>query len=622
LKVDDNGRTYMWQDGKKFYLATRSNVPGEEQAEESYPVRSAFERQDNEHFDDRSIISETNFAENKGSVGMHQHFGSVTRNLSTDLGMAMDTNSKIYKGWTDDTTKYLMGLDGVDMLSEEDLELLRIDDIEGLLIEIREQHASLMSSWVTPAFNGRKAIIGPDQRRLLGDVDVFTPLKSTKLADIIGFVSQFSSLLGSYSIAVMPFDHIALEYGEVGLCYPGVGKIKYKKMAEALAKLLYHCLIPSGIDKTGALDDMLTLEQEKSSPDGYAMLWALLELFIDAFKSDQVQVTWPDFQEEDNIFTFTRNFVLVKRLTNRKTDKAKARNIALLYLQKVEDATGMKYKAAVLQLRAGLESLERNAILPPRFDINKMSHFIAKSAGKECVDRDLYSPAVRRVQLPHKGPSDSTVNFAAQPSAPPTYAEHPQLCQMAPSLTQSTVSTLTPPIPPHLLQQRPSPDTPHIIRHLQGYTDSRFVVNQAYRSQQGQQSRKRPTPNPQPATQNPKRFSTFDPSILCEACEKKGHPACRCYALGMAILIRKYMEADHYDTLKECEENWVQKHTQALTAEQPQEAPVRPLKVLQTFMDCSLLDIDAIDNEMDWDHFRADYGYPGGMPFDLTEAGH
>jgi hypothetical protein len=189
-----------------------------------------------------------------------------------------------------------------------------------------------MSSWVTPAFNGRKAIIGPDQRRLLGDVDVFTPLKSTKLADIIGFVSQFSSLLGSYSIAVMPFDHIALEYGEVGLCYPGVGKIKYKKMAEALAKLLYHRLIPSGIDKTGALDDMLTLEQEKSSPNGYAMLWALLELFIDAFKSDQVQVTWPDFQEEDNIFTFTRNFVLVKRLTNRKTDKAKARNIALLYL--------------------------------------------------------------------------------------------------------------------------------------------------------------------------------------------------------------------------------------------------------------------------------------------------
>ena len=38
LKVDDNGRTYLWQDGKKFYLATRSNVPGPEQADDSYPV--------------------------------------------------------------------------------------------------------------------------------------------------------------------------------------------------------------------------------------------------------------------------------------------------------------------------------------------------------------------------------------------------------------------------------------------------------------------------------------------------------------------------------------------------------------------------------------------------------
>ena len=217
---------------------------------------------------------------------------------------------------------YLMSLDGTDMLTEEDLDMLHIDDVEGLLIEIQEQHASLMSSWVTPAYNSHKAIIGPDQRRLLGDVDVFTPLKYTKLADIISFVSQFSNLLGSYSIAVMPFDHIALEYNEVGLCYPGVGKIKYRKMAEALAKLLYHRLIPSGIDKTGVLDDMVTLEQEKSSPDGYAMLWALLELFIDAFMPDQVQVTWPDFQEDDNIFTFTKNFVLVKRLTSRKSDKA------------------------------------------------------------------------------------------------------------------------------------------------------------------------------------------------------------------------------------------------------------------------------------------------------------
>jgi hypothetical protein len=121
---------------------------------------------------------------------------------------------------------------------------------------------------------------------------------------------------------------------------------------------------------------------------------------------------------------------------------------------------------------------------------------------------------------------------------------------------------------------------------------------------------------------NPKRFSTFDPEIWCEACGKNGHPACRCYALGMAILLRKYMEAEHYDTLKECEENWIKKHSPSLTAANPNEAPVRPLKVLRTFMERSQLDIDAIDNEMDWDHFKEDYGYPGGEPFELSEAGY
>ena len=149
------------------------------------------------------------------------------------------------------------------------------------------------------------------------------------------------------------------------------------------------------------------------------------------------------------------------------------------------------------------------------------------------------------------------------------------------------------------------------------------MINQVYRQQSGQQNRRRPTPNPKRgALQNPKQFSMFDPEIWCEACGKNGHPACRCYALGMAILIRKYMDADHNDTLKECEENWIKKHSPALTAENPQEAPARPLKVLHTFMERSHLDIDAIDNEMDWDHFKADCGYPGGEPFDLVEAGH
>jgi hypothetical protein len=646
LKVDDNGCTYIWQDGKKFYLATCSNNPGPELPDEPYPQRPEFESLDEADEHEWAALGQAAESQKKQEHGAasneesgHEHSDdgqdeywqndTSVRNLARDLESAASSKERRLNKrsrWVDDTTKYLMGLDGADNLTEDNLGQLRLDDIEGLLVEIQEEHASIMANWITPAYNGRKAIIGPDIRKLLHEIEVFLPLVSTKLADVIDFISQFSSILSSYSIAVMPFEHIALEYGDVGLCYPGVGKVKFKKMAEALAKLLYHRLIPVGIDKTGELDDLLTIEKEKPSPNGYAMLWALLELFVDAFKPDQVQVTWPDFTEEDNIFTFTRNFTLTWRMSRKREDPAKARNVALLYLQKVDDATGHKYKAAVLQLRSGLESLERNAVLPDKYGINRMCRFIARSVGKEAVDLEL-TPAIRRVQINDNEdniPDGGTHILNASGYRAKQSRTHEQIRQMVPPLTSSTVSSLTPPIPPGLLQQRPTgSEPPKSSRHLQGFTESRYEINQAYRQQSGQQSRKRPTPNPKRAMQNPKKWSTFDPETWCEACGKRGHPACRCYALAMAILIRKYMDADHYDVLKECEDNWVRKHEPAFKdSGNPQETPPRPLKVLRTFMERNHLDIDDIDNELDWEHFREDYGYPGGEPYELNEAGH
>ena len=85
----------------------------------------------------------------------------------------------------------------------------------------------------------------------------------------------------------------------------------------------------------------------------------------------------------------------------------------------------MKYKAAVLQLRAGLESLERNATLPSQFDINKTSHFIAKSAGKEGPDRELHAPAIRRVQMQNLGHMTAVVTLLdIHPSHQLTQSNH------------------------------------------------------------------------------------------------------------------------------------------------------------------------------------------------------
>ena len=60
-----------------------------------------------------------------------------------------------------------MGLDGADNLTEDNLGQLRLDDIEGLLVEIQEEHASIMANWITPAYNGRKAIHWPRHTKTL-----------------------------------------------------------------------------------------------------------------------------------------------------------------------------------------------------------------------------------------------------------------------------------------------------------------------------------------------------------------------------------------------------------------------------------------------------------------------
>ena len=94
-------------------------------------------------------------------------------------------------------------------------------------------------------------IVGPNLKQLLQDIGLFNPLASTRQSDVIDFVTQFHDLIDSYNIAVMPFSMIEVKFRIVGLCLPGVGEMKYDRMGQALAKVLYGHLIPHQIDKMG-----------------------------------------------------------------------------------------------------------------------------------------------------------------------------------------------------------------------------------------------------------------------------------------------------------------------------------------------------------------------------------
>jgi hypothetical protein len=110
--------------------------------------------------------------------------------------------------------------------------------------------------------------VGPNQKQLLQDINLFNPVASTRQADVIDFVAQFHDLMDSYNIAIMPFSMIEVKFGIVGLCLPGVGEMKYDRMGQALSKILYGHLIPHNIDRCGKLDQLLLNAKNSIPPNG------------------------------------------------------------------------------------------------------------------------------------------------------------------------------------------------------------------------------------------------------------------------------------------------------------------------------------------------------------------
>ena len=635
IHFDGMGLAFIWQNGCKLYMYNRLTTP---------PAREIFDDEDDfgnivdtlptriVHTEDAKFNQEVGtraadeFAqglierledENARQTSTHKQYPQTARNLRTELDHASGDHSlrtqppsdedfddedgerrgtahlqlllRLKSSNADAETTYLMGDSGVPQLSKELLTALDFPHPDQTLRDIDEEHQTLMEGWSRPASRGFAPVVGPDQKQLLKDLPVFTRLKSTKLTDVIDFISQFHGLLGAYTLCVMPFDQVVIEFGHVGLCYPGVGTKRYRKMGLALAKLLYDRLIPRGLDKSGSLDEIMRLENEQASPNGYVMLWRLLEECVSAFNPDAIQITWPTYQEDMTIFEFTRCFVLTERLCAQKGAEVLPRGAALAYLDEVNRATGNQYQAAVMLFKSKVMDLPRKGRLPKGLTINDMASFIAKS-NKTPADPTLQIPLIHKTEA-----SDpSSLTTSTQPSTATT--SHP-LQTPSPDI----------PIPRHLLQQRPSgPSAPWLTtpEPMQGFSSSRYEVNQVFRNG----SKKRSVPSPKRGEANPQRLKTFDPTILCGACNKQGHPACRCYALGLAVLLRKYMDTDNFEVMQAAEKEWVERNKKYIKETDA------PLKVLRVYMDRYNYDIDMVDEMLDWAHLNEDYEYEGAAP--------
>ena len=486
---------------------------------------------------------------------------------------------------------YLMGLDGIEDLTLCDLENIGFVEPRKAYRAFHLEHQTLMANWHMTTSRGK--IVGPNQKQLLQDINIFNPLASTRQADVIDFVAQFHDLMDSYNIVVMPFSMIEVKFGVVGLCLPGVGEMKYDRMGQALSKILYGHLIPHNIDRCGKLDQLLLNAKNKIPPNGYEMLHILLVQYVDPFKPHMVDIKWPTFSSCKNIYDYAGQFSVTMQLYEKKGERIEPRKAAIKFLEAVKKEGGVTYNAAALLLKTAILERPPTADLPARFTIGNMATFIADSnANTSDEDEDSPQKSSTRIfknQVPPRsimhGPDHHQwIQEPAKTSIPTTVE---QSSHTAPT-QRASVSTLT----------------SELNRYMQGYTPHRHRINQTYRTKKEKDSR--PTPEPHLYLNNPRRRRAYDPYTKCHACGRTGHTVVQCDTLAMAILIRKYMqESGNATAMQQASDNWFKRNEEALICPNSEAASTaKPLQVLHTYMDRYLKDLDELDDQIDWEFFR------------------
>ncbi len=94
----------------------------------------------------------------------------------------------------------------------------------------------------------------------------------------------------------------------------------------------------------------------------------------------------------------------------------------------------------------------------------------------------------------------------------------------------------------------------------------------------------------------------FDPSIICDACKRRGHPASQCDLLAQAIFLTKYMKHSLTDLARgKMEEVWLKRWKDKLG--HPNRTPG---KVLRAYLDKMDMSIDELDHQVCWDFWPSD----------------
>jgi hypothetical protein len=210
------------------------------------------------------------------------------------------------KGWSDKKAKEedsLMGYTGVTQLNQEDLERLGFQNPEESIDTIGPAHYSLMMNYEGTRYDGYSS--GPKHDKLM-QATSFEKLENTDARSVLQWYKKTAASLINYNIALMPFDDVELRYKAVGLCFPGVGRVRYNEMGRHLA-LFLDSKLPMDDDATNMqLAQALLLVASKTHPNGYEILQTLLEETIPNYRLDDLEMQWPTYESYESPYVYAQ----------------------------------------------------------------------------------------------------------------------------------------------------------------------------------------------------------------------------------------------------------------------------------------------------------------------------
>jgi hypothetical protein len=453
-------------------------------------------------------------------------------------------------------------------------------------ISIKSNHRSLMQNYTVQSQYGLSD--GPKNVQLLSTNAPFKKLESTKPAAVMAWYKNLVSTLSHYNICLTPFD-IVLKYGEVGLCLPGVGWMKYKEMGAALSVLLTTNLLP--LDEDSILPKQLTqkLRLANKSNNGYKILHRLLEEVIVGYKLDSLEMTWPRYRNYECVFAFAEHMMLTFELAQKHDFNPTAFQLAKLYLDSIKKEAGDKLKMAALILENDLKKFDKKKALPEAFELDHLAYALSESI-EETDDSESF-----RKQVYHTSTSMPPSTSTSTTTAISSITHEPTMNQEKDKQVQFSPPTALP-------IKAPSPGSND---HIQGYSLRKYYANEVYRKNGRARPQSRPAPNPRRLTRN-RRRRPYDPNKRCNACNRIGHDANSCDHLGVSCFIERFRtDGANAEIVRQAEETWVHQNDQYLV--QPPTGDTRtPSQVLRNYMDKYGFDFETVEDEMDWIYFGND----------------